>query len=345
MRLQISEVQLGIAIFCFALGTFTVLFLAHKIIDQFGVGKCSFWGLIAHSIAFIFPFIAPSYPALCISLFLVGLTGGFTDISINTLVSELEKRDKVYIMSSAHGFFSLGGIVGGGIGSVMIGIINNSVVHIIIVACMLIIINALFAKNYLSIENTKSVSSSKFSLSLFRPLLIIGIIGFVVMGGEGAIVDWSALYLEQICDAKDGLVGLGYTLFSIFMTIGRFLGDGISGKYGSTKIMIGGSLIAISSYGLILSGNLPISLAGFALIGVGFSVIVPELFRMGGNVEGVSSSQGISFIAGIGYVGFLTGPVIMGGVAGLAGLKASFIVLLIFAIISFLLSLLLERKQ
>src|SRR5690606_18473679 len=108
------------------------------------------------------------------------------------------------------------------------------------------------------------------------------------------------------------------------MTLGRFLADGSSVKIGSVKMVGLGTLLSIVGFGLVLTTSIYLAIFGFALIGLGFSVIIPELFRIGGKVKGVESSQGISFIAGTGYSGFLLGPVVMGFLADRASLELSF---------------------
>jgi fucose permease len=153
------------------------------------------------------------------------------------------------------------------------------------------------------------------------------------MGSEGAIIDWSGLYLKEVTMAPEVLIGSGFLAFSSTMTLGRFLGDGISAKIGSVKIVGMGALIAIFGYVLVLSGETVLAIIGFAFNGLGFSVMVPELFRIGGNVRGVDSAQGVSFIAGTGYTGFLIGPVILGFMAEEFSLTHSFYLLLACAIL------------
>ena len=128
------------------------------------------------------------------------------------------------------------------------------------------------------------------------------------------------------------------------MTVGRFLGDGISARMGSIKLVGLGALIAACGYFLVLTQQTTWSIIGFALNGLGFSVIVPELFRIGGNVKGVDSSQGVAFIAGFGYIGFLLGPVILGFIAESASLNYSFMLLLCMALLVFGITFFLRRR-
>ncbi|BFP39793.1 MFS transporter [Flavobacteriaceae bacterium GF1] len=325
-KLGIDKADLGVALFFLALGVFTVFPIASRIINKLGVGRTTWWGVVCCSVSALLPLAAPSYELLCVALYLFGASNGITDIAMNTLVTELEKEDKVQFMSAAHGFFSLGGVLAG-LGSFMIPLIGNPFVHMTIVAILVLLVNLSFRKQYLA-QRSVPMEKEPFSVKLFKPLFFLGLIGFISFASEGAIVDWSALYLKEVTFAPEQLFGAGFLAFSVTMTLGRFLGDGISGKIGSFNIVALGAIVAIFGYAGVLSGITLLAILGFALTGLGFSVIVPELFRIGGKVKGVDSAQGIAFIAGTGYLGFLSGPVILGFLAEKHSLRISFLTLL-----------------
>ncbi len=341
-QLDINKADLGIALFFLSLGVFTVFPVAAKIINKVGVGKATSYGAVLSGLTALMPLLAPNYYVLIAALFVFGFVNGFTDIAMNTLVTEIEKKDQQNFMSAAHGFFSLGGVLAG-LGSFLIGTIANPALHMTFAVILVIGVNLIFYKKYINIK-AAPVEKEPFSLKLFKPLLIIGIVSFVIMGSEGAIVDWSGLFLKEVALAPETLIGSGFLAFSIWMTLGRFFGDSISAKIGSIKIVAGGSLIAILGFLLVLTGQTYLAIVGFAFTGLGFSVIIPELFRIGGAVKGVASSQGVSFIAGTGYAGFLTGPVILGFLAEEYSLNLSFIILLICSVIVLGASFLLARK-
>lgn len=326
-RLDIDKGELGIAIFFLSLGVFTVFPVASRLINRIGVGRATWYGVLLCSLTALFPLLAPDYLSLILALYAFGLSNGFTDIAMNTLVTEIEKEDKQHFMSAAHGFFSLGGVLAG-IGSFLIPVLDHPPLHMAGVVVLVFLINLFFCRNYLKVK-AAPIEKEPFSFSLFRPLLLLGLISFVVMGGEGAIVDWSGLYLKEVSVAPEYLWGGGFLAFSVTMTLGRFLGDGISARIGSVRIVALGSLIAMAGYLAVLSSYVWAAVAGFGLIGLGFSVIIPELFRIGGNVKGVESSQGVAFIAGTGYMGFLAAPPILGFLAERFSLKGSFFLLLI----------------
>ncbi|WP_339665666.1 MFS transporter [Maribacter arcticus] len=341
--LDISKSELGIAIFFLALGVFTIFPFASTIINRVGVGKSTFYGVLLSCAAAMLPLLAPNYYVLMAALFLFGASNGITDISMNTLVTEIEKKDKVKFMAASHGFFSLGGVLAG-MGSFLIGPLSNPVLHMSIAVLLVLVVNFIFRRKYIS-EIAEKIENEPFSFSLLKPLLLLGLISFVAMGSEGAIVDWSGLYLKEITMAPEALWGLGFLGFQVTMTLGRFLGDGISEKIGSIKIVALGAVLAIVGYVLVLTTDIYLSIIGFALNGLGFSVMVPEVFRIGGNVKGVDSSKGIAFIAGSGYAGFLCAPPILGFLAENYSLTRSFVVLLACGFLILLFTLLLKRKK
>ena len=164
------------------------------------------------------------------------------------------------------------------------------------------------------------------------------------MSTEGAIVDWSALYLEKVSLAKLSWLGLGYTVFSATMALGRFFGDAISKRFGSKSLILGGIFIASLGFVCILLVSPIVALFGFGLVGIGLSVVIPEIFRLAGTFKGLNASLGISFVSGIGFLGFLVGPVLLGFLAELSSLKLSFIALLVFVVISFITALTLKKR-
>tara|TARA_R110000796_G_scaffold41772_2_gene103409 strand:- start:73454 stop:74605 length:1152 start_codon:yes stop_codon:yes gene_type:complete len=341
--LALNKASLGFAIFFLSLGNFMIFPIASSIINKIGVGKASWYGAILICGASILPFLAPNYYGLISALFIYGAANGFTDIAINTLVTEIEKEDNQNFMSAAHGFFSLGGVIAG-LSSFLIVLLDNKIIHIVITVFIVLLLNTLFYKKYVHIV-AAPIEKEAFKLKNFRPLFILGVVSFIIMGSEGAIVDWSGIFLQEVNLAPEKLIGTGFLAFSITMTLGRFLADGISAKIGSIKIVSLGALLAIAGYFLVLLGQIYVAIVGFALIGIGFSAIIPELFRIGGNIKGVASSQGIAFIAGTGISGFLLGPVVLGFLAETYSIETSFILLLFCSLLVLGASFILKRKR
>ncbi|MDP5158969.1 MAG: MFS transporter [Flaviramulus sp.] len=340
-KLQLNDSEIGFALFCLASGVFlfipTVPYLSKKI----GIGKYTLIGILLFSCVFIFPLLASNYIFLCVSLFLAGIFSGTTDVAMNTLVSEIEKRDSSNFMSSAHGFFSLGGALGAILGTILMPFFSKPYHHMMVIAFFLIIINLFLSKYYYLIKETfVSKEKNKFEIKILKPLFLVAFIAFVVMSSEGAIEHWSTLYfIEVVQITQKNLVGIGFIVFSSAMTLGRFFGDTISAKIGSIKIILLGCSLASLGYIGVLFSNFIITILGFGILGLGLSVIIPELFRIAGKTKGIKASIGISFVSGVGFIGFLLGPVFLGCISNIFSLKISFSVLLVLTALALIISL------
>lgn len=344
-QLEIDKSALGIAIFFMAMGSFLILPIAPRINDYLGCGKATTYGILALGVLGILPFIAHTYPFLLGGLFLLGAAQGFLDISMNATVAEIERRDQVTLMTAMHGFFSLGGVLAG-LGTFAIAWFTHAYEHMGVILVLMVLVNLFFFSAYKDITSPAKKESG-FSAKHLKPLLLLGVISFVVMGSEGAIVDWSGLYLQEIVQLEDQWIGAGFLGFSIAMTTGRFFGDGISQRIGSEKILALGAAVAILGYTGVLQDQMIWSISGFTAIGLGLSVVIPELFRMAGRQKTISPSKAMAIVAGFGYSGFLTGPVILGFIAEGYGLHTSYYSLLgaIIAVLITALFLILNPKK
>lgn len=340
-KLELNDSEIGVALFCLALGVLLFIPLVPYLSKKIGLGRYTLIGVILFSVTFMFPLITPSYILLCISLFLTGVFLGTTDVSMNALVSEIEKKDSCNIMSAAHGFFSLGGVLGAMLGTFLMPLFSHPVYHMLIVASFVILVNLFLGKNYYRIvEKITPKEKNSYHILTLKPLFAIAFIAFVIMSSEGAIEHWSTLYFIEVVEiAQKNLAGIGFIVFSTTMTIGRFFGDKISERIGSIKIILLGCILACLGYLCILWAHFFITILGFGIIGLGLSVIIPELFRIAGKTKGIKASVGISFVSGVGFVGFLLGPVILGYISNAFSLKISFFTLLLLTILALLILL------
>ena len=324
-KFALNDSEIGLALFALAIGLLISIPFIPFINRKIGVGRSTKVGIIVFALVFNLPLIAPNYFLLCACLFFVGIFSGFTDISMNALVSTIEQKEDQHIMSAAHGFFSLGGFVGASIGSVLMSFYLDPATHMLIVSILIICTNLYLSKHYHRIEEEmlpKREHQNRWKS--IRPLLGLAIVAFIVMLNEGSVEHWSNLFLFDIIQVSEAKAGLGFIAFSLCMTIGRFLGDAISKNRGSIYIITGGCIIAILGYMCVISAHLFFSVLGFGILGLGLSVVIPEIYRLAGKTEGVPASVGISIVSGIGFAGFLVGPVLLGIISDWANLVWSF---------------------
>lgn len=337
-KIGITEGRIGQAIFFSAMGGFVMIRICRHFVDKVGVGRYMYFALIAYCVSFYGPFLAYDYTTLCISLFVFGMANSSYSIALNSLTATIEKQDKVYVMSGSHGFWSLGGMVGAATGSFIAALINNPIVHISIVVLIILIIQTRLRKQYYDRRGELQQLGKPKSASM-KPLYVIALIGLILMVSEGAIADWGALYLKKIIFLNIKYIGFGYAAFSLAMMIGRFTGDALSRRLGSWQLITYSCLLGLVGFLLVLVLNPIVSIFGFFVVGLGFSVVVPEVFRLASRIEGIKTADGVSFISATSNIGFLIGPVLLGFIAELKSLHLSFMVLTIFVSLAFFIAL------
>lgn len=336
-KMGITEGRIGQAIFFAAFGAFFMIRIARHFIDRVGVGRYTYYAFLVYSLFFFGPFMAYDFTTLCISMFMMGMASSSFAISLNSLISAIEKQDGVYVMSASHGFWSLGGMTGAATGSFIAAALHNPILHISVLLAVLIGFQTIFRHRYFYRRNENPPEEKDYRKKM-KPLFFIALVGLVMMVSEGAVADWSALYLKKIVLVDLEFIGFGYSAFSFAMMVGRFSGDSLSKKLGSWKLIALTSLIAVFGFLLVLITNPYISIPGFFIVGLGFSVVVPEVYRLASNVEGVKTADGVSFIAATSNIGFLVGPVMLGFIAELKSLHVSFMILTAFVSLAFFIS-------
>jgi hypothetical protein len=158
-------------------------------------------------------------------------------------------------------------------------------------------------------------------------LLVIGLIAFCAYFAEGAVDNWSGVFLHEIRNASYAVAPLGTTLCGAGMAVARFRGDAAITRFGRYLTLAGASVVACAGLALAVTArSIALSILGFGIFGVGTATIVPIAFTLAGNVAGTRPSWAISRVAGFGYAGLLSSPAIIGFVAGAAGLSAALLI-------------------
>ena len=336
LKFDLTDSEIGVALFFTACGLLISIPFVPAINKRIGIGRSTQIGILLLALCFNLPLLAPNYYTLCISLLLTGVFSGLTSTSMNALVSVIEKEDQVNFMSASHGFFSLGGFLGAGLGSFLITQFTNPSHHMLLISIVIILSSLFFSKNYVGIEELVDGSLKK-DTNIFKhikPVFGLCIIAFVILFNEGAVEHWSNLFLYDVVKVTESKAGFGFVIFSLTMTLGRFLGDGISEKIGSVKSIGIGCAIAIIAYVLILFSDFYVSVLGFGVLGLGISVIIPELYRLASKSKEMNTSVAISVVSGIGFMGFLVGPVLLGLISSWSNLVMSYLFLLALLVIA-----------
>ncbi|MDF5728349.1 MAG: MFS transporter [Rhizonema sp. PD38] len=343
-KLGLSNGDLGIALLGTAVGAVLAMPIAGWLVARFGCRPVTKSAALGFCIVLPLPTLAPNLPLLTISLIVLGALFGGLDVSMNTQAVAVEQRYHRPIMSSFHGLYSAGGMVGAASGGLIASLGINPKSHLIGAALLLGILVA-FASIKLLRTEANMTTESTFALPT-RSLLQLGIVAFCVMLSEGAMADWSAVYLSQTLTTGPGLAAAGYTMFSLAMAVCRLSGDRPTEHLGPVRMVRFGGTIAAIGLGLSLIIAQPfVTLIGFACVGVGLSTLVPIVFSAAGRTPGIPSSQALAAVTTTGYCGFLCGPPLIGFVADFLNLHIALGLVVVMCAMSAVLAPTVARGQ
>lgn len=322
----LSHAALGGALLAAACGAIVAMPLAGWLSTRFGSRPVCVTAAIGYCLALPLLAFASSTPSLVAALVGFGVVHGSLDVAMNAQAVDVEKRYGRSIMSSFHAWFSAGGLAGALIGGLVADWQWSATEHfsLIAVAFSLVALVA-WPRLHVADEARSAAQAGGFALRLPKAAyLALGAIAFCSMIGEGAMADWSALFLRDVRHVSDSFAAGGYAAFSVAMTLGRLVGDRLINRLGALRMTRLSALSVIS--GLIVALWVPGPLAtliGFAGVGFGFATIVPLVFSAAGRIGGAASGVAIASVTTIGYLGFLAGPPLIGFLAQLMGLQAA----------------------
>lgn len=336
-KLELSNGALGVALLGPAVGAVLAMPTTGWLIARVGSRLVTKLMALAYCTSLPLLALAPNLPLLTIALVLFGALFGALDVAMNAQAIAIQQRYRRPIMSSFHGFYSLGGMAGAAVGGLVASLEVDPLAHLLGTALLLGTV-ALLASRQLLPSGVSSVSQGPMFVLPTRSLVNLGIVAFCCMLGEGAIADWSTIYLRQELETGPGLAAAGYAVFSLAMAFCRFTGDWLTQRLGSVWIVrLGGTVAAIGLGLSLLIAHPVVALIGFGCVGVGLSTIVPLVFSAAGHTPGIAPSVALAAVTTTGYFGFLIGPPLIGFVADLLTLRVALgIVVVASAIIAVL---------
>ena len=329
----LDEAQLGLALLAAGAGAMFGLTSAGRWIGRHGprriaaLSGCVYALLLAGLIAM------PGYFALMGLLAAFGLVTSVFDVAINTEAAQLEMQSGTPLMSGMHGMFSLGGMAGAASGSAVLAAGMSAQTHLLLVAAVMVLLVALSSTRMLPKAATGNTAGADHSFRLPRgPLAVLGVLAALGLIAEGAIYDWSVLYMQQELGSPQKQAALAYAAFSAAMAAARFGGDAMRARFTPIALLRGSGALAAASMTLVLLTDLPwLALVGFAGVGIGFANVVPILFGASARVPGVEPASGIASVSAVAYLGFMAGPAVIGLLARASSLTSALYVVVIFA--------------
>lgn len=338
--LGLSNARLGLCLLGTAVGSVIAVPITGWLITRFGSKPVTTWSTIGFCLALVGPSFAVDGGTLFAALTFFGAMAGANDVSINSQGVAVESALAAPTMSRFHGMFSVGGMVGASIGGLLAahGVLPR--MHLAIASVLLLLLSLATAPQLL--DSGEKVAKPSHRLNLRRiPTVFFSltVIGFCMFLSEGAIADWSTVYLKQVLSAGPGLAAAAYAAFSVGMAMFRLLGDSFTARLGPATTVRSGALLAAVALSLALLAPSPYwALPAFAFTGAGFAVIVPIVFGAGGRVPSVPSGAGVAMVSGSGYIGFLFGPPLIGVLAQWSSLRTALVLIVGLSLVAAMLA-------
>jgi len=329
-RAGLDEGTLGLLLLCLGVGSIIAMPVAGSLASRFGCRRVLSVGTLLICIALPLLATVSSIPWLVASLFLFGAGLGSVDSTVNLQAVIVERASGKTMMSGFHGLFSLGGISGAAGVSALLGLGLSPLGAIGVVIVFLL--TALYKAAPHLLPYGSEGSGPAFAVP-HGVVLFIGLLCFVVFLAEGAMLDWSAVFLSAERQVEDAYAGLGYAAFALTMTVGRLTGDAIVRRLGAQKVIVFGGLTAAA--GLALATLVPAweaALIGYALVGAGCSNIVPVLYTAVGKQKVMAESVAVPAVTTLGYAGILAGPAAIGFIAHVSSLNLAFMMIAVMLV-------------
>lgn len=339
--LHLSEGSLGTILFALPLGQLAMMLFSGRLVTRFGSHRILLFSIFMYAFSLTNLGLAQNAWQLSLGLFAFGIFANLSNIAVNTQGVYTEGLFKRTIMSSFHGMWSLAGFTGALVGLGMLALELSTYVHFLIVAAIVVLLVVLNFKYLIIAKESAKIEKKKGFRKPDSTLVWLGVIGFCCMASEGVMFDWSGVYFKDVIKAPGPLVILGYTSFMIMMASGRFLGDGLTLKFGRKKVMqISGCLISLGLFTAVFFPYIIPSTIAFMFVGLGVSTIVPTLYSIAGKHPTIPTGEALTAVSSVSFLGFLMGPPIIGYIAEAFGLRFSFAFIGIFG---FLIALMVSR--
>ena len=346
-KFDLDDAQLGLLLLSMPIGATVMNPFSTYFINRFGMLNTTILGLILLVVTYILPVTFAYLPLVSVGLVLVGMSLSVTNVAMNTCVTSLEHQYGINIMSTCHGMFSAGLMFGSIAASILRGMQIEPVLQMTFIAVVITALVMLLRHTILSIHNEKykeegedggtptggTPLGAKFILPKGALLLMI-LISLCTNVTEGTMADWTAVYMRDVVQTDDYFIGWGLAGYSMFMALGRFLGDALIPRFGGNAVLRTGGIIA--ALGIVLAIIFPYTMTstlGFMLVGAGVSCGAPILYGSAARVPGMAKGAGLATMNTFSMGGFLAGPVLIGFISKSVNLPFAFSIVAVLAIV------------
>ena len=331
--LGLTNTALGLALAAAPLGSLSAVPATGRLIVRYGSAQVAVVTGAVLALALPLLGLAPVWVALAGVFVVLGACDGVMDAAMNAHGLRVQKQYGRSLINSFHGLWSVGAAVGAALGTTAAALRVPLPLHLLGVS-VLVLVAVLMARAWRlpgpdppDLVEAGPTDERRGVWSAVRPLAWVALLAVVAGIPEDVSNAWSVLYLSEDRDAPPGLAGLGYTVFAVAMMTSRFTADRVTDRLGRVRVARVGGLLAVAGYVVVLTSPvLWLSVAGFAMVGLGIAPAFPTLFHAAGHWPGVRSGDGVTVVSWVARVGFLVTPPLVGAIADSAGIAAGLVV-------------------
>lgn len=315
--------SLGLALLAPALGAVIAMPIVGRLLPGRSSRTFCRFAIAGLMAAILLPAIAGSVAALAGALLIVGVANSTLDLVMNAQGVSIERHLRRPILSSLHAAFSFGGFAGAGLGALAAALSVAPLPHLAAATLLFGIPGVIATRPLLARDEDSDAHAPAMSWRRVPPrLALLGAACFFCFMAEGGASDWSAKLVRDDLAGSAAIGAIAYAVFSVAMGAGRLMADRLWARWGPTGLLRRcGALAALGFAAGLAVGTAPAAIAGFAALGLGLAGVVPTLFRAGADQPGVSTGPALAAVSSLGYLGFLVGPPLIGGVAQLTSLR------------------------
>ena len=341
-NLGIEESLMGILILVGASAGFVGLMLSGLLVARLGSRPVAVAAGLLMAPALLIMAQMESFAPAVAAFVLMFVSISVMDVAMNANGADVEHALGKAVMSSFHGFWSMGGMLGAATGGYILATLGQNgfgVVAFVLVSILVVASAAFLAPKRVYAPEPIKEGRRRFRLPGSLPVYVFGLLAFAAFTAEGSVIDWSAIYLRDELSADVALSGFAFAGFSFAMMVSRFSGDVLRQRIGAVRLLQGSALLAIVGFALSASAaSLPVVVGGFLLAGLGCANIVPVVFSAAAKVPGVNPGTGIAIATMFGYFGLLCAPALLGSVGEIWGFSPVYLgfsfVMIVVAIVA-----------
>lgn len=313
-RAGIDQATLGLLLLVLGGAAWVGMQLAGRAVDRFGSRPVVTGAAVGVSLTVAGPAFATSAAELAVALAVLGFFNGIVDVAQNAQAVVVERAYRRPIMSAFHAFFSLGGLLAAGLGGLLIAVDVDLRVTLCTAAGLGIVAALALYPSYLdAAEPPASHDGVGKRAPWTARVLLLGLLAFALLLAEGVAYDWSTVHLHESIGSSETVAAFAYGAFSLTMTIVRLFADRLVAAWGPATYVARAALLgALGLLGAALAPNAALAIAAWAVFGVGLAGCVPQFFSAAGNVDASASGTYLARVTGMGYLGLLAGPSIIG---------------------------------